>query len=232
MLMKEYSESEPAEESAARKDPEDMYRIYESADAAESNLESFITDHAYLIEEGLVCLDHSFCPDGRMNALFSDSGNSLVVAEIKIGDSSDMVFHCMDYYDRIMQNLHDYARMLDGSGESRVETTRRPRMMLISQEFSRETLERLKWLSIDVSVFQVKCIKTRDSNKMLPVFFKVSIPETPELAESFAPEKPSYEKEKRVPKLDIYFGSVQESMSDESDAGTEADEEKYDDDSD
>lgn len=210
MLMKEYSENSEADSSdfKEQKKADDLSRIYETVDAVESGVENYITEHAYLIEEGLVCLDHSFCRDGRLNALLLDADNSLVVAEIKIGDSDDMIFHCLDYYNKVMQNLPDYARLLNGDGEMKIETTRRPRMMLISQEFSHEALERLKWLCIDVSAYQIKCIKPRDSKKMLPVFFKVSIPETPELQEIPVQENQDTGGKKVFKNLDIYFDST------------------------
>lgn len=210
MLMKEYSENpEPdSTEFGLQKKSDDLSRIYETVDMVESGLENFISEHTYLIEEGLVCLDHSFCRDGRLNALLLDADNSLVVAEIKIGDSSDMLTHCLDYYNKVMQNLPDYARLLNGDGEMKIEAARRPRMILISQEFSRNTLERLKWLCIDVSAYQIKCIKPRDSKKMLPVFFKVSIPETPELQETTMIETPVSESKKAFKNLDIYFDST------------------------
>lgn len=209
MLMKEYSDNSEADsmESDEQKKTDDLSRIYETVDAVESGLENYIAEHAYLIEEGLVCLDHSFSGDGRLNALLLDSDNSLVVAEIKIGDSSDMLTHCLDYYNKIMQNLSDYARLLNGDGEMKIETSRRPRMMLISSEFSHDIIERLKWMSIDVSAFQIKCIKPRDSKKILPVFFKVSFPETPDIQENPVREPQVFEKKKSFANLDIYFDS-------------------------
>jgi hypothetical protein len=218
MLIEEFSEeksySEERADKKSQRDSDDLARLYETAEIAEKNLEELVTDHAYLIEEGLVCLDHGFDKDGRMNALFLDSDNSLVIAEIKIGDSEDMLLHCLDYYNRIMDNLADYSRMLKaGDDDMKINIARRPRLIIIATEFSQNLLEKLRWLSIDISVFQIKCIKPMDSKKILPVFFRVSIPETPEIQETNAFVK-TVEEEKSRRKLDIYFDAAPETPKD------------------
>lgn len=236
MLLKEYS-SDSAEDTVSsskeEKKSDDMSRLYENVEVAEKNIEETITEHPYLIEEGMVCLDHKFARDGRINALLLDSGNSLVIAEIKIGDPSDMIDHCLEYYSKVMENISDYARILKGyDDDTEIETTRRPRIFLIAPEFSVEILKKLRWLSIDVSAYQIKCIRPVGSKTILPVFFKVSVPETPEMEEGF--KTATAEKAETVVKekasMSLYFDSPQESpgyarISDESEEDGDYEEE-------
>ena len=58
---------------------------YIKMDVAEQQLEDLVRRHVDVIEEGLVYVDHQCkTTGGRLDVLMVDSGQSLVVAELKI----------------------------------------------------------------------------------------------------------------------------------------------------
>src|SRR5687767_5187769 len=85
---------------------------YARVDVAEQTLEDLIRQNAGLIEEGLVYLDHQKqAARGRLDMLLVDSGNALVVAELKVIQDDGMLMQGVDYYDYVTSHIETYARL-------------------------------------------------------------------------------------------------------------------------
>ena len=68
----------------------------------EKLLEEMIRKVPELIEEGLKYIDHQKRTErGRLDVLLVDSGNALVVAELKTIEDDEMLVQGLDYYDYI-----------------------------------------------------------------------------------------------------------------------------------
>ena len=60
-------------------------KSYSKADVAEQQLEDLGRRHSKMIEEGLCYVDHQRpAAGGRLDVLMVDSGQSLIVAELKV----------------------------------------------------------------------------------------------------------------------------------------------------
>ena len=92
-------------------------RKYKSIELIESQLEDLVRTGSEMIEDGLKYVDHQGVTDkGRMDVLMVDSGNSIVVAELKIIEDDNMLLQGIDYYDYVSTNIDAFARVYKDSG--------------------------------------------------------------------------------------------------------------------
>ena len=86
-------------------------RKYKEQEVTEKQFEDIVRKTPDSIEEGLRYIDHQKrTPRGPLDVLFVDSGNALVVAELKVVEDDTMLVQGIDYYDFITSNLEGFAR--------------------------------------------------------------------------------------------------------------------------
>lgn len=147
---------------------------YKPVEVSEVQLEDFIRQGADLIEEGLRYVDHQRMTDrGPLDVLLADSGNALVVAELKVVEDDGMLVQGIDYYDYLSRNVEGVARAYEKFG---IDPTQPLRLILIAPSFSQTILNRCKWLDIPVSLFSYTCVKFEGSEDVTPIFHEVSVP--------------------------------------------------------
>ena len=159
-------------------------RKYKVVDASEKQLEEMVRKAPDLIEEGLRYIDHQKRTDrGPLDVLFADSGNALVVAELKVVEDDGMLIQGIDYYDYITSNIEGFARAYK---DKKVDPTQKPRLFLIAPGFSVSLLNRCKWIDIPISLFTFQCITFEDNPKeTVPIFKEITIPSMPTKVEVY-----------------------------------------------
>lgn len=156
---------------------------YTSIEVSEKQLEDLIRQGANLIEEGVRYIDHQRNTDrGPLDVLMVDSGNALIVAELKIIEDDSMLVQGIDYYDYISRNIEGISRVYK---DFHIDPNQTVRLFLIAPSFSVSLLNRCKWIDIPISLFTYKCITFEDSKEITAVFSDVIIPSTPEVVETY-----------------------------------------------
>jgi hypothetical protein len=150
-------------------------RKYQVVDITEVQLEDLVRLAPGLIETGLTFVDHqAFTDRGPLDVLFVDSGNALVVAELKVVEDDSMLVQGIDYYDYVARNLDGYARAYK---QHEIDPAQEPRLFLIAPSFSITLLNRIKWIGIPVSLFTFQCVKFEDAKgEIIPIYKEISPP--------------------------------------------------------
>jgi hypothetical protein len=157
--------------------------IYTYSDVSEPQLEDLVRQHVDLIEEGLRYVGHQRVTDsGRLDVLLVDSGNSLVLAELKVVEDDGMLFQAIDYYDYVSSHLEAFARLYSAFS---IDPKQPVRLFLIAPSFSQSLINRCKWVDISISLFTYKCIRLDGSNEIIPVFSEQTIPSPIEILETY-----------------------------------------------
>ncbi len=152
---------------------------YKSTEISEKQLEDLIRQAPENIEPGLRYIDHqTFTNRGPLDLLMVDSGNALVVAELKVVEDDSMLVQGIDYYDYVTRNIEGFARVYK---EFNVDPHQAVRLILIAPSFSISLINRCKWIDIQVSLFTYKAITLIESDDILPIFIETTIPSTPEV---------------------------------------------------
>ena len=134
---------------------------YRVADVSEAELEDLVRQAPGLIEDGLKFVDHqAFTARGPLDVLMVDSGRALVVAELKVVEDDGMLVQGIDYYDYVLQNLDGFVRAYR---QHKVDPKQEPRLFLVAPSFSVTLLNRIKWVTIPVSLFIFQCIAFEDA---------------------------------------------------------------------
>lgn len=157
---------------------------YKAVDVSEKQLEEMVRKGSDLIEEGLRYIDHQKRTEGRrLDVLFADSGNALVVAELKVIEDDGMLVQGIDYYDYITSNIEGFARAYK---DKKVDPMQKPRLFLIAPGFSVSLLNRCKWIDVPISLFTFQCITFEDNPKeIIPIFKEITIPSVPTKVEVY-----------------------------------------------
>jgi hypothetical protein len=150
-------------------------RKYKVVEVSEKELEEMVRKGSDLIEEELRYIDHQKRTErGPLDVLFADSGNALVVAELKVTEDDGMLVQGLDYYDYIASNIEGFARAYK---EKKIDPTQKPRLFLVAPSFSVSLLNRCKWIDIPLSLFTFQCLVFADNPKeIVPVFKEITIP--------------------------------------------------------
>jgi len=136
-------------------------RKFKVAEVSEKELEDLVRQAPESIEEGLRFVDHqAFTPRGPLDVLLVDSGNALVVAELKVVGDDAMLMQGVDYYDYLLRNLHGFAHAYK---QHNIDPTQEPRLLLVAPSFSVTLLNRVKWISVPVSLFTFQCVEFEDT---------------------------------------------------------------------
>lgn len=157
---------------------------YKKVEVSEKQLEELTRKSPDLIEDGLKYIDHQRQTDrGPLDILCVDSGNALVVAELKVIEDDGMLVQGIDYYDYISRNLEGFARAYK---DNKIDPTQKLRLFLIAPSFSVTLINRCKWIDIPISLFIFQCISFADNLKeIIPVFKEITIPSTPKPVEVY-----------------------------------------------
>lgn len=156
---------------------------YKSVEVSEKQLEDLIRQGPDLIEGGVRYIDHQRSTErGPLDVLMVDSGNALIVAELKIIEDDTMLVQGIDYYDYISKNIEGISRIYK---DYHVDPRQPVRLFLVAPSFSVSLLGRCKWIDIPISLFNYKCIAFEDSKEITAVFSEATIPSTPETVETY-----------------------------------------------
>jgi len=156
---------------------------YKSIDVSEKQLEDLIRQGANLIEEGVRYIDHQRNTErGPLDVLMVDSGNALIVAELKIIEDDTILVQGIDYYDHISKNIEGISRVYK---DFHIAPSQPVRLFLIAPSFSVSLLNRCKWVDIPISLFTYKCIIFENPKEITAVFSEVTIPSVPEAIETY-----------------------------------------------
>lgn len=150
-------------------------RKYKIIDISEKQLEEMVRKASYLIEDGLRYVDHQKkVGNSLLDVLFVDSGNALVVAELKVTEDDMILVQAIDYYDNITTNIEGFARAYKNKN---IDPTQKTRLFLIAPSFSVSLLNRCKWIDIPISLFTFQSIEFEDGQKDIILIFKeITIP--------------------------------------------------------
>jgi len=150
-------------------------RKYNIVDVSEKQLEEMVRQAPELIEDGLRYIDHQKRTDrGPLDVLLVDSGNALVVAELKVTEDDGVLTQGIDYYDYIASSIEGFARAYK---HEKIDPRQKLRLFLIAPSFSISLLNRCKWIDIPISLFIFQCIMLEDNTKdIIPVFNEIIIP--------------------------------------------------------
>lgn len=160
---------------------------YTNVEVSETELEDLVRRLPELIEAGLAYVDHqAFTDRGPLDVLMVDSGRALVVAELKVVEDDTMLVQGIDYYDYVLRNLDGYARAYS---KHKIDPGQEPRLFLVAPSFSVTLLNRVKWISIPISLFTFQCIKFDNAKgDVVPVYKEVTAPGIPERVETYSLE--------------------------------------------
>ncbi len=154
---------------------------YTKTDVAEQQLEDLVRQHAEMIEEGLRYVDHQRpAAGGRLDVLMVDSGQSLVVAELKVVQNDGMLMQGLDYYDYVSTQAEAFGRLHKNAN---IDPTQQVRLFLIAPSFSQTLINRCKWMDLPVSLFTYHCLKFEGEDNLVPIFAEQAIPTPPEVVE-------------------------------------------------
>jgi hypothetical protein len=154
-------------------------RKYKVVDVSEAQLEDLVRRAPELIEVGLRFVDHqAFTARGPLDVLLVDSGDALVVAELKVVEDDGMLVQGIDYYDYVLRNLDGFARAYS---HHKIDPKQEPRLFLLAPSFSVTLLNRIKWISAPISLFTFQCIEFEDSKgDIVPVYKEIPAPTVPD----------------------------------------------------
>lgn len=141
----------------------------------ESEFESILINNPNIIEEGLKIIDTQIVTSrGPLDILGVDSGNVLVIIELKIVESDEMLWQALDYYDWVFMNIDSIKRMYQ---DSKIEHSQEPRLMLIAPTFSDVIQRRAIYLEAPVELLEYKYLQADDKRGIL--LNPVSLPNSP-----------------------------------------------------
>jgi len=152
---------------------------YQAVEVSEKQLEELVRKHPDCIEKELRYIDHQKVTDrGPLDVLFADSGNALVVAELKVVEDDGMLFQGMDYYDYIATRIDAFANAYK---DRKIDPNQDLRLFLIAPSFSIALLNRCKWIDIPITLLEYSCIKMDNkTDEIIPIFKERTIPDTPD----------------------------------------------------
>jgi len=169
-----------------------MLEYEEGPEISESELEFIIREQPHLIEPGLrFVASQRQAGRGPLDVLLIDSGNALVVAELKVVKNDEMLFQALDYFDYVYSNLERLALAYEVKG-FKIDPYQETRIMLIAPDFSQLLIDRSKWINAKIDLYRFRHLKVKkqgDEVGKLIDFIPVEIPPVPEREEVYTKEK-------------------------------------------
>jgi hypothetical protein len=165
---------------------------YEEKELSEKELEFKVSEHPSLIEKGLrFVAAQRKAGRGPLDVLLVDSGNAMVVAELKVVSDDEMLTQALDYYDHVYSHLEALALAYEAKG-FKIDPFQEPRIMLIAPDFSESLVSRCRWLNVNIALYRYKYLVVKKDGKEIDElidFMSVEVPSKPEREEVFTEEK-------------------------------------------
>src|SRR6185436_2109744 len=157
---------------------------YSHVDVSEQQLEDLVRQYVETLEEGLRYVSHQrVTGSGRLDVLLVDSGNALVLAELKVVEDDGMLFQALEYYDYISSHVEALARLYNSFS---IDPTQQVRLFLIAPTFSQSIIACCKWVDAPISLFSYRNIMLEGSSDIIPVFSEQTIPSPPDILETYS----------------------------------------------
>lgn len=164
---------------------------YEVIELQENKLESILKDYPNSLETGMKFIDSQRkVGRGPLDLLMLDSGNALVIVELKVNKDDDMLFQALDYYDYIYANKERLAYAYKSKGLN-IDPSEEPRIILIAPEFSQLLINRCKWLKVKIDLYRYRYLdikKGEESVGNIVDFIPVEVSSIPEPEEVWSKE--------------------------------------------
>jgi len=144
----------------------------------EKELHSIIEKELNALEEGLVLLKYEFAlTKGIPDFLCVDSGERLVVIEVKLQEDENILFQALRYYNEIDKDRYVIAKMFS---KKDINPKDHPRIVLISEKFS-DDIRRLSTLVIpDIELYEYTVLLTSEGKEGI-CYHAVSLPKVEEI---------------------------------------------------
>jgi len=154
-------------------------RNYERVEIKERELEDAVRQAPSLIEEGLRFVAHQRKTErGPLDVLMVDGDGALVLTELKVQESDELLMQGLDYYDYVATHIEGIAAVYK---DHSIDVSKRPRLMLIAPSFSQRLVSRCRWISeeVSISLYSFQPIKLDDGSTTV-VYAPVEIARKPE----------------------------------------------------
>lgn len=169
-----------------------MLEYEEVPDLSESEIEFIIREKPHQIEPGLrYVASQRKAGRGPLDLLLVDSGDALVVAELKVVRSDEMLFQALDYFDHVYSNLERLALAYKAKG-LKIDPYQEPRMMLIAPDFSQSLINRCKWFKNRIALYRYRYLTVKKKGEELGKlidFIPVEVPPIPQREEVYTVPK-------------------------------------------
>lgn len=145
---------------------------------SEAELHMIIQADLDAVEEGLVLLQHEY-PSGKgiVDFLCVDSGNRLVVIEVKLHEDENVLFQALRYFGDVDRDRFVIANLFS---QHAIDPEQSPRIVLIAETVS-EDIRRLSTLVVpEVELLEYSVVQIPGNDKGV-VLHSVSPPEIPKL---------------------------------------------------
>jgi len=146
--------------------------------SSEAELHMLIESELDGVEEGLVLLQHEY-PSGKgiIDFLCVDSGNRLVIIEVKLTEDENILFQALRYFSDVDRDRYVLASRFADRG---IDPEEAPRIVLVAEHFS-EDVRKLSTLVVpEVELLEYSAVVLPHGEKGM-VFHTVSLPEVPRL---------------------------------------------------
>ena len=154
---------------------------------SEKELHEIIKHNLKSLEKGLVLLEYEkSLPKGIPDFLCMDSGNRLVIIEVKLHQDENILFQALRYYGDVNKNRNVIANSFK---DKTIDPKQNPRIILIAESISDDIRELATLVTPDIELYAFQAIEFKDHEKGI-VYFSVSMPR---LANEEIPELPKIE---------------------------------------
>lgn len=131
--------------------------------AERDELEPIIIENPDVIEEGIKIVSHQQLTDtGPLDILAVDSSGTLIVMELKNEASDVHLDQGVRYYDWCRKNLGWIASAFK---EFKINEKAFPRLFLVAPSYTENVTRIVKYLSIDVSLFEYHAVEDEKGNR-------------------------------------------------------------------
>jgi len=151
-----------------------MPKLKKYSPSSEAELHMLIESELEAVEEGLALLQHEY-PSGKgiVDFLCVDSGNRLVIVEVKLSEDENVLFQALRYFSDVDRDRYVVANLFS---DHDVDPEESPRIVLIAEHFS-EDIRRLSTLVVpEVELLEYSAVVLPGGDNAI-LFHTVSLPE-------------------------------------------------------
>lgn len=141
--------------------------------SSEKELHGIIQAEIDALEQGLDVLKYEFTTGkGTADFLCVDSGGTLVIIEVKLGEDENVLFQALRYFSEVDRDRYVIAQMFSSK---EIDPDQNPRIVIIAERFS-DDLRRLSTLVVpDIELFEYTVMIGPNEEKGI-IFHAVSLP--------------------------------------------------------